>query len=95
MCGCGKLTVRKNKKQQKLTLALIQKRKTQLANKKKLNEENKLTNNTNTNNDNFTFNPTSGLIGQTNAQVRTGGIGVRRILRNKRRNVRKGMKLRK
>ncbi len=95
MCGCGKLTVRKNKKQQKLTLALIQKRKTQLANKKKLNEENKLTN---TNNDNFTFNPTPGLIGQTTAQVRTGGMGVRKIRRNKRRNVRnvgKGMKLRK
>ncbi len=85
MCGCGKLSIRKNKKQQKLTLALIQKRKTQMANKKKLSEENKLKDTNNT--ENFTFNPTPGLIGQTTAQVRSGGMGVRHIRRNRRRNI--------
>lgn len=97
MCGCGKLTVRKNKKP---NLALILKRKTQLANKKKQNE-NKLklnsSNNSDDSNDKLEFNPTPGLIGQTTAQVRGGGVGVRKIRKHRRSMVKgkKGMKGRK
>ncbi len=92
MCGCGKLTVRKNKNQQKLRLALIQKRKSLLLKKKSL----QLKNDNNIDSNNLEFKPAPGLIGQTTAQVRgNGGVGVRRLRRGGRKGQNKrrvGMK---
>ncbi len=87
MCGCGKLSVRKtkNNKSKKLTLAKLQNKKTQTTSVKRIllsKKDNELR-----------FNPTPGLIGQTTAQVRGGGgVGVRRLRKNKRIGKRKNNK---